>query len=144
MGEKIRSLIGRLRVLMGNRRRAHRYQARFPVVVKLRDSKSKAIHTSTSEQRLPELEGFTRDISSTGLALIIPTIRIGGHYLTDEQEILLISIELPNGVIELQAAPVRYNPLELEKEGEKGYLLGVEIIKMSEDARKSFNDALKL
>lgn len=144
MSELLRKLVGRLRVFVGDRHRAPRRKARFRATVKFRDAQSKAVHGATSNQHSPEIEGFTRDVSTEGLALVVPTIRIGTHYLTDDHVVLLISIELPDGLIELQAAPVRYDPLELEQEGEKGYLLGVKIIEMSDDARASLNEVLKV
>jgi len=144
MSEMLRRFVGRLRVFVGDRHRAPRYKARFRVTVRFRDDWSKAVRGANASQHTAQIEGYTRDISSGGLALILPTIRIGTHYLTGDNVILLISIELPDEVVELQAAPVRYDPLELEKEGEKGYLLGVKIIEMSDEARAKMMNAVKM
>jgi hypothetical protein len=88
------------------------------------------------------LEGFTRDVSATGLALILPAIRIGEHYLTGEGRILRITLEFPTGPIQIDAVPVRYERLD-ENEPEKGYLVGVKIAEMSDDDRARFNEGMK-
>lgn len=73
------------------------------------------------------LVGYTRNISETGLALIIPSIRIGDKYLNVVNSQLRILLDLPIGPIQIHATPVRCERLD-----EKGYLLGVRITKMND------------
>ncbi len=139
MPELIRSIAARLREYFGNRRRARRYRVRLPFSVSLLDKKSKA---QESAHHAPGLVGETRDISASGLALIVPAIRIGERYLTGEGRTLLIALELPAGIALIRAAAVRYKPLEQEGT-EKGYLIGARITEMSDEGRALLLDYLK-
>ena len=83
---------------------------------------------------LPKLDGHTLDVSATGLALIVPAIRIGEHYLAGADRKLHVKLELPSGPVEMKVATVRYESLE----DESGYLIGARILEMSDTDRASF------
>jgi hypothetical protein len=89
---------------------------------------------SNGARRLPSLNGHTLDISNTGLALIVPAIRIGEHYLAGADRRLHVKLELPSGPVEMRLATVRYESLE----DESGYLIGARILEMSDTDRVSF------
>jgi hypothetical protein len=142
MPELIRSFANRLRELVGNRRRAPRYRIRLEAEMVLSISQTgEKKSREHSSQRL-KLTGYTRDISESGLAIIVPAIRIGGQYFTDSHRTLFIMLLLPDDVIELRAAPVRYVPLEADAT-ETGYLIGLEIESMSEDNRTRYKNYLE-
>jgi hypothetical protein len=85
------------------------------------------------------VSGHTRDISSTGLALLLSSPQVGGRDLSSGERPMLIELELPSGPVRFQAIPVRS-----EKVGEEeGYLIGVRIMGMSEDARERFEEFLR-
>lgn len=140
MPELVRSIANRLRVFLGNRRRARRYRAQLPATVALYEARTG--NTTPAASPLPTLVGQTCDLSETGLALHVPAIRIGERYLTGADIQLLITIELPSGTIHLRAAPARYE--QLEKEGEKAtYLIGARIVELGDDERRSFIEHLQ-
>ena len=141
MPELIRSIASRLREFIGNRRRAPRYVTHLEAGLALSVSLSNAKGSAVSEGQPLKLAGYTRDISATGLALIVPAIRIGGQYITGENRTLEITLKLPAGHVQFRATPVRYNPLE-EEGADTGYLIGVQIIWMSDEDRKRFEDFL--
>jgi len=89
-----------------------------------------------------KLAGYTRDISATGLALIVPAIRIGGNYITGENHTLQIRLKLPGGVVQIYGKPVRYTPLE-EDATDTGYLVGIHIESISEKDRALFNEYIE-
>lgn len=138
MPELIRSVVARLREFVGNRRRSTRYGVRLRVTLALVDTKVRR----NGARRPPTLEGHTRDISASGLALILPAIRIGERYLTGEDQILDITLEHADGPIRLHASPVRYEKLD-ESDAEKGYLIGVRIKEMSSDDRSRFMECMR-
>lgn len=78
------------------------------------------------------------DVSATGLALIVPAIRIGEHYLAGSDRQLHVKLELPSGPVEMKVASVRYESLE----DESGYLIGARILEMSDTDRTSFEKYL--
>jgi hypothetical protein len=92
---------------------------------------------SNGARRLPTLDGHTLDVSSTGLALIVPAIRIGEHYLTGSDRRLHLKLELPGGPVEMIVTPVRYESLD-ENQEESGYLIGASISEMVDSDRASF------
>ena len=135
MSELPRRIVSRLRRFIGNRRRCKRVQARLTFTLSLSDPRV----NSNGARRLPTLGGHTLDISTTGLALIVPAIRIGEHYLAGADRKLHVKLELPSGPVEMKVATVRYESLEDSHE-ETGYLIGARILEMSDADRASFVD----
>src|SRR5438132_13074846 len=133
MSELARTIAGRLREYFGNRRHEKRQDASLPLSVSL-TSQSISRNGSPSPQ---SIDGHTLDISSIGLSLVVPAMRIGEHYLTGEAQNLRVRLELPGGPVEIQARPVRYESLE-EHKSETGYLIGVVITQMNEVDRARY------
>ncbi|HKP72692.1 MAG TPA: PilZ domain-containing protein [Pyrinomonadaceae bacterium] len=138
MPELTRLLIARMREFFGNRRRARRHALRLPFKVSLFDAKL----TPAQLDRAPHLDGHTRDISTGGLALIVPAIRIEDRYLAAPDQALRLLLEYPTGLIEMRVAAVRYERLE-EADADTGYLIGVRITEMADDDRARFVSYLK-
>jgi len=105
-------------------------QARLTFTLSLSDQRV----SGNGARRIPSINGHTLDISSTGLALIVPAIRIGEHYLAGADRKLHIKLELPGGPVEMKVAPVRYESLE----DDSGYLIGARILEMSDTDRTTF------
>jgi len=130
MSELPRRIVSHLRRFIGNRRRSRRVRARLNFTLSLSDPRV----SSNGGRRLPKLDGHTLDVSVTGLALIVPAIRIGEHYLAGADRKLHIKLELPSGPVEMKVATVRYESLE----DESGYLIGARILEMSDTDKVSF------
>jgi hypothetical protein len=130
MSELPRRIASHLRRFIGNRRHSKRVRARLSFTLSLSDPRV----SSNGARRLPTLDGHTLDVSSTGLALVVPAIRIGEHYLAGNERRLHIRLELPDGPVEMQVAAVRYESLD----DESGYLIGARIVEMSDSDRASF------
>ena len=139
MSELMRAIAARLHRYIGDRRRAPRRRLRLPFSLSLLDAPPNA---NGARRRSPTLEGYTRDVSATGLALILPAIRIGEHYLIGEGRNLRLIIEFPTGPLQVDVTPVRYERLG-EDETEKGYLVGVQIIEMSDQDRARYDEEIK-
>ena len=133
MPEFVRSIAARLREYVGNRRRATRYRVRLAVSVSLVETKK----VVNGPRHAASLAGYTRDISTTGLALILPAIRIGDNYLTGENRTLEILIEHEAEPLVIYATSTRYEKLD-EEGAVKGYLIGVKITEMSDDDRARY------
>lgn len=72
----------------------------------------------------PTLLGHTRDVSETGLALVIPCLREGDYNFYDIEGELQITLSTPHGVIEAPAEAVRFEWID-ESDKSKGFLIGV-------------------
>src|SRR5829696_56024 len=118
MSELPRRIVSSLRRFVGNRRRHKRVSARLTFTISLSDPRVK----SNGSRRLPTVNGHTLDISTTGLALVVPAIRIGEHYLAGAERKLFVKLDLPTGPVEMKLATVRYESLEESRE-ETGYLI---------------------
>jgi hypothetical protein len=130
MSELPRRIVSRLRRFIGNRRGSKRVRTRLAFTLSLSDPRV----GSNGARRLPSLDGYTLDVSITGLALVVPVIRIGEHYLAGADRKLHVKLELPAGPVELKVASARYESLE----DETGYLIGARILEMSDADRAEF------
>ena len=130
MSELPRRIVSRLRRFIGNRRGSRRVRARLSFTLSLSDPRV----SSNGARRLPTLDGHTLDVSTTGLALVVPAIRIGEHYLAGADRKLHVKLELPSGPVEMKVAAVRYESLE----DDTGYLIGARILELSDTDRVSF------
>ena len=130
MSELPRRIVSHLRRFIGNRRHSKRVRARLNFTLSLSDPRT----NTNGSRRLPSLEGHTLDVSATGLALVVPAIRIGEHYLAGSERKLHIKLELPSGPVEMKMVAVRYESLE----DEGGYLIGARIVEMSNPDRAGF------
>jgi hypothetical protein len=140
MFETFRDRITRLREFVADRRLSARYksqrQARLLFNISVVNSES----GESRVQTIP-LVGFTRDISDTGLALVVPSLRVGDRYLVDEGCTLrVVLLDLPAGEIEIYATPVRYEQLQ---EPEIGHIIGVRITEVSDGDRTRLLQYLK-
>ncbi len=130
MSELPRRIVSQLRRFIGNRRHHKRVRTRLSFLLSLSDPRL----SKNGSRRLPTLNGHTLDVSVTGLALIVPAIRIGEHYLAGADRKLHVKLELPTGPVEMMVVTVRYENLE---DG-SGYLIGARILEISDADRKSF------
>ena len=134
MSELPRRIVSHLRRFIGNRRRFKRVRARLTLTLSLSDPR---VNTNGS-RRLPTLNGHTFDISTSGIALIVPAIRVGEHYLAGAERKLYVKLDLPSGPVEMKVATVRYESLD-ESSDESGYLIGAHIVEMPDADRTKFN-----
>jgi hypothetical protein len=126
--------VSHLRRFIGNRRAHKRVRARLNFTLSLSDPR---VNTNGS-RRLPTLDGHTLDVSTTGLALIVPAIRIGEHYLAGSDRRVYVKLDLPSGPVEMKLATVRYEALD-ETTGETGYVIGARIIEMADADRANYD-----
>jgi hypothetical protein len=94
------------------------------------------------EHALP-LIGYTRDISESGLALLVSAKSMSVLYSLGQNYTLQLVLTLPTGPVELEAVPARYQHI---KDGEAGshILIGAQITKISDEDRKRFVEYLNL
>jgi hypothetical protein len=138
MSELPRRLVSHLRRFIGNRRSTRRARMRLNFTLSLSDPRT----SSNGSRRLPSLKGHTLDISTTGMALVLPAIRIGEHYLVGDDRKLHLKLELPTGSVELNVVPVRYESLEDYGE-ESGYVVGTRILDVAEVDRTRFHESVQ-
>lgn len=144
MPNQIRSLMSLLNKSFSDRRSAHRQQARLPLTASLKIESTTKKTASAPEKPPKELTvtGYTRNVSKTGIAFVLPVIRLGENYLAGDKQQLRLKIELPGGTIEMIVCATRYETIgELDKISE--YLFGTEILEMDEHDRELYTAFIK-
>jgi hypothetical protein len=135
MPEQLRRIAGRLRELVGNRRRAPRHNVSLPVLVSLLDA-SAGVDSASAQ-------GETRDVSESGLGVVLPNIRVGDRYLVGDSVTLRLTLKLPDGYARLYGTPVRYEKLEGEGPAARGFLVGIRLTDNDERDRALLVNYLK-
>lgn len=138
MPNPIRYLLGRLRGTVANRRRAPRYNARLSFSVSIVNEEAGGENTRPPQT----LVGRTSNLSETGLALIVPSLRLGTNRLNDGDSTLRLMLDLPTGTAEIHVVPVRSLQLG-EEDTDSGHLIGVRITHLSDDARAHLTKFLR-
>lgn len=134
----IRHLLGRLRGAVDDRRRAPRYNVRVSFSISILDEKADYINT-----RPPlTLVGRTRNVSESGLALVVPSLNLGTGHLNDENSSLQLILDLPGEQVKVIATPVRSRPLD-GADGDSGYFIGAKFTHMSDDALARYTGFLR-
>jgi c-di-GMP-binding flagellar brake protein YcgR len=131
--EFARSIASRLRQYAGDRRHSKRVKARLDFTLSL---VGPAL-SSNGTKRVISIDGHTLDLSSTGLALIVPTIIVNEHHLVGENRNMHLKLELPDGSLKLNVVPIRYERLD-DHPTETGYLIGVKLGNVEEEDRSRF------
>jgi c-di-GMP-binding flagellar brake protein YcgR len=132
--ELARSIASRLRQYAGDRRHAKRVKARLDFTLSL---VGPAL-SSNGTKRVISIKGHTLDLSATGLALIVPSIIVSEHHLVGENRNMIVTLELPDGPLELNVTPIRYERLD-EHPIEAGYLIGVKLGKVEASEKSRFD-----
>lgn len=131
-------IINLIRRFVGDRRTEKRRRADLLLTVSVLTK-----NTSTSVSRQTSaLDGLTHDLSATHLALNVPAIRFGDRYLTAPDSRLEIILDLPKGKIDFQGTAIRYEKVT-GNAGAKGYLIAVDIKRMSESNRVIYDEYLQ-
>jgi hypothetical protein len=108
---------------------------RLPLTVSLLDSETSETWT-VGAQHAPAMPGYLRDISKTGLSVIVPPVHNGNRYPIGSRFTMRVIIEHPNGVINIKATPVRYDWLE-ESQSERKHLIGARISQLTRSDRRA-------
>ncbi len=124
----IKAVSARLRPIVAERRRLPRYKTRRSA--RLFDA-TLPDPTGHGPRPLLPMVGYTRDISETGLAIVVTSDSLGGH--TDELigRELRIVLDLPAGLTHLRGTVVRGQQIEGEAGG-RDHLIGIRITRMND------------
>lgn len=118
------------------RRRAPRYdtrlESRLSFTLSSTDENQAAAGEEIDEPPPVALSGYTRNLSETGLALVVPSLRLGQQYLNRIGSELKIQLDLPTGEVQIEATPV-YSLRLIGGENGEGFLIGVRIRKMLDE-----------
>ncbi len=89
------------------------------------------------------ITGETKDLSQSGIAFTISSIRIKENYLVGEGRILNAELDLPNGKVSMKIVGQRYEPVENEHLSVGKYLVGASILQMTDENREVYEYFLR-
>lgn len=81
-------------------------------------------------------------MSKTGIAFIVPAIRLREYYLVGERRTLNAEIDLPSGKIQMQIVGQRYEQVG-KHISEARFLIGATIIRIDAQQREAYEEFLQ-
>ncbi len=134
----IRKLVTRLTGLVHERTHSARKRFNAPIKISI-EPYGKGIHTTCDTLFMA---GETCDLSRSGIGFIVPSIRIKEFYLVGQERELNVEIDLPGGKIKMKVYGRRYERVGIHTSVER-YLIGAEIIEMSQADREMYEHFLR-
>ena len=114
----------------------------FQLPIKIWFDPDPCIHRSASADAELNITGITADLSATGIGFHVPSIRIKENYLVAEDRILNAEINLRGRRVRMRVIGRRYERVGIHASTEQ-YLVGAEIVEISDDDRKTYEYFIK-
>ena len=116
----------------GGRRQAPRCEARLDVSLRFSFSPHEEEAGDTGASESPLIDGESRNLSETGLAVSLSSNHIGNRYFNVLRCTLELTLDLPDGPVQIVATP-KWCKWFLEDKTVKSYLLGLKIVEMTDE-----------
>ena len=137
----VRALISKLNKQVMSRLSASRCDLQVPINVSIQFEKKTVSHLDKIEAL--SIGGETKDMSETGIAFYVDSIRLREHYLVGEDRVLNVKLDLPNGAARMQIVGLRYEQIEQHSSNSK-HLIGAKIVKMEDHDREIYKEFLRI
>ena len=89
------------------------------------------------------ITGETVDMSASGIAFTVASIRVKENYLVAEGRVLNAELDLPNGKVSMKVIGQRYEQVGEHLSAER-YQIGANIVQIDAENRAAYEDFLKL
>ena len=132
MSELVRSVVSKFSRFIVDRRGAPRVNVRLPFSISIQG-------TNGNGGREVLLEGYTRDVSASGLGLSVHTVRIDSYYIFVDGRPRKLVLQLPRGPVTMLVLPVRSERLG---ESGEGYIIGAQITAIGDEDRQRYLEYL--
>lgn len=141
MSQIIRQILSKMNIFVMSRRSAPRIDRQVPITITLKSEKMNG--SPVTKKEVLSIKGVTKDLSESGIAFYIDSIRLREHYLVSEDRVLNVELELPNGVLLMQVVGVRYEQFDMHSSIAK-YLIGARITHIEPLAMEVYKEYLRL
>jgi hypothetical protein len=131
----LREIAARFTNVLAQRRAAVRKKVSVAVRVRFAPLFGAVGHIKNSEKLA--LSGATTDVSSCGLGMILPSIRIEQSYLVGEDRPLIVEMDIHDRTIILKVVGRRYEEIG-EHLSTRRFLVGAEIVEMTPTDRVAY------
>jgi hypothetical protein len=142
MSDVIRKFISRLNLSFVENRSARRYNLQVPVKITIEPGEGCANSKLTVKRESISISGETKDLSASGIAFIVPLIRLREYYLVGENRPLKAELDLPNGRIQMEVIGVRYEQIGIH-DSTVSYLIGAKISSIAPLEKEIYEQFLK-
>lgn len=136
----IRKLISKFNKSLARRVVSARHNYEVPIKLWLEPDRN------TGRLQMPvenlSISGETNDLSDSGVAFIVSSVRIRETYLVGEGRILNAELDLPDGKVKMQIVGQRYEQVG-EHISTARFLIGAKIVKISADDREIYEHFLR-
>lgn len=88
------------------------------------------------------INGETKDLSQSGIAFMVSSIRLQENYLVGEDRVLNAELDLPNGKISMKVIGRRYEQVDGNASSNK-FIIGAKIVQISAECKEFYEDFLK-
>jgi hypothetical protein len=136
----LRELVSRFSVTWIERRASARKKYQVPVKVCFAPEKNPNNLTRACEEAF--LSGETVDLSETGIAFVVSSIRIKEKYLVGQERLLNVELDLAGKKVKLQMLGKRYERVGIHASTER-YLVGAAITDMTPEDRQKYEYFIK-
>ena len=140
MSEEIRKLVRKINKSVVGFLSAPRQETRLTVLATLDSDRQTGDLRKAGKPIM--LEGYTQDLSKTGVAFVVPFIRLGEYYFAGDGQCLILEIELPESTIKMNVIAQRYEILG-QHDSVSAYLIGAKIVTMKPEDRETLENYLK-
>src|SRR4051812_20387791 len=124
MAQIIRQILSKMNVFVLSRRSAPRFSRSAPIIITLGTEKKNG--SCETKREALSIKGVTKDLSESGIAFFVDSIRLREHYLVGEERVLIAELELPNGIVRMEIVGVRYEQFDIHTSIAK-YMIGARI-----------------
>lgn len=141
MAKIINKIVSTLRGQILNRNASSRHSLQVPITISFMPE----VNTGrlTLKPTVFSIKGETKDLSATGIAFLLNSIRLEEYYLVGENRILTAELDLPNGKVTMKVIGQRYEQVG-EHLSVSQYLIGATIVSMSPPEREIYDEYLRL
>lgn len=136
----IRKLIAKFTRSMAERVVAVRHKREVPI--RLSFEPSGRTGGPDAPPKIFYVSGETADLSHSGIAFIVSSIRIKENYLVGENRLLTADLDLPNGKVSMKVIGQRYEQVG-EHISTARYLVGASIEEITAENREAYNHFLR-
>jgi len=137
----LRNLIAKFNKSMAQRVVSARHNREVPI--KLSFELSGKTGKSSEPPQVLYITGETKDLSVSGIAFIVSSVRIKENYLVGEGRPLNAELDLPGSKVLMKIVGQRYAPVESEHLSVGKYLIGASILQMTDENREVYEYFLR-
>jgi hypothetical protein len=137
----LRELASKFSITWTERRTSKRKEFQVPVKVSFAPPEKNPLNLTAPHDE-SFLSGETVDLSETGIAFAVSSIRIKEKYLVGQQRVLKVELELAGKKVHMRMMGMRYERVGIHSSTER-YLVGATITEMSDDDRQKYDFFLK-